>query len=1078
MNLQSLLETPYMLNIVVEVLPQMNNQVSQPNSIKQHFIKNYIYLTKRFLDSTINIIDLNQIMMNDKVQKYKQYMDGPELIQDSNKIWEKLLECQFFNNWNIQSNYEHTVAQLQKIQILNEVFPFKNNDDEQMIIIFKSLKSHKLSLFDFFNLFIEQFVENQRQKLIYSNDIIDQNQFEQDIYKYAIKLSILMFQRQETVIERKPQGILFREQKSDPYQLFFEDADQYGNYRKQIRKCIPLSQKGNFYQFRHKSIQEFLLAKASFELFENVYQVIDLLNKLLVNLRKDIKQLDFTLLQQEYNLNKQNQSQDEQRKQDLFVQVLKTIETSFLNQINLQDTFNLGALKFIKTKFLQETELCTVLYPLVLLSSVKQEYTKFSSNCLIILLSVSQFQSRQDFSRIIISEISIDGAIFENCDLSYSKFDKVSIKGLNLNFSDIQNCEWTNLNSNDLLAIQSDGDNSFSQLSPNGQLILQYSLCSQTRNTILIWDSNSGNQVVQLKGHKEVRYAIFSHNGKLILSYGQEQFIRLWDVSSFTQIKEQELNFFMVGMIFSDQDDKIACYNVNEIYIISNLEKMNEGVRISVQQMCYAFIFNEQFLITLRCEKDRLYMQQWNYNSGLLIQEQSHQLPQYYRPTFGCFHKDLLFVDYNDNTIRKFDIIKFQQQGNPFKGHILYIVCLDVSLDGRYLVSAGGDSLIIIHDIKSCNKISTLIAHQGVVNNVQFSQDLKLIITCQHDGQIKFWDAKVNKQEEISSFVKTVIFTPDSNQLIHLNNRGQILFNETETGQYTDKITDDNQISSMCLHPGGKYLLYTTGLTTKIIDLRLIRQVGYSKQTEEKVKNVGYSSGGNKHLSGILQYMIQLIGTNYKIMSKYIMHIKRYEFKVQPRSYEIFLIDFNTQLQQRLQINRDIEQFDLSNDSKMLVAIPSESRLKVILIWDMTYKGSEAQKITIDIESEMLAIKIMPNCHYALVGSENGNISTINLQKKYQVNLIVQCQRRVRDIIISPNQRYLTAITDDPILYVQQIDDSQKSSFTKYSIPQKLSSKTLIQDTKFENSIIKSHLGYDLRMIFQRNIEVLMKSKK
>ena len=38
----------------------------------------------------------------------------------------------------------------------------------------------------------------------------------------------------------------------------------------------------------------------------------------------------------------------------------------------------------------------------------------------------------------------------------------------------------------------------------------------------------------------------------------------------------------MVGMIFSDQDDKIACYNVNEIYIISNLEKMNEGVRISV----------------------------------------------------------------------------------------------------------------------------------------------------------------------------------------------------------------------------------------------------------------------------------------------------------------------------------------------------------------------------------------------------------------------------------------------------------------------------------------------------------------
>ena len=39
-------------------------------------------------------------------------------------------------------------------------------------------------------------------------------------------------------------------------------------------------------------------------------------------------------------------------------------------------------------------------------------------------------------------------------------------------------------------------------------------------------------------------------------------------------------------------DDKIACYNYNDIYIINNLEKLNEGVTINIKQICYAFRFN------------------------------------------------------------------------------------------------------------------------------------------------------------------------------------------------------------------------------------------------------------------------------------------------------------------------------------------------------------------------------------------------------------------------------------------------------------------------------------------------------
>ena len=39
----------------------------------------------------------------------------------------------------------------------------------------------------------------------------------------------------------------------------------------------------------------------------------------------------------------------------------------------------------------------------------------------------------------------------------------------------------------------------------------------------------------------------------------------------------------------------------------------------------------------------------------------------------------------------------------------------------------------------------------------------------------------------------------------------------------------------------------------------------------------------------------------------------------------------------------------------------------------------------------MVAIKFSPDCRFILVGSEDGNIYTINHLKRYKVNLIVSC---------------------------------------------------------------------------------------
>ncbi|KAM3129376.1 hypothetical protein pb186bvf_018524 [Paramecium bursaria] len=1113
MDLNQLLETPYMLNIVVEVLPQMNNQASQPNSIKQNFIQNYIDLTKRFLESTIKVFDLNQNQIEQQpevVQSFRQYLNIEEqLVLDSQNLWDTLIEHQFFNNWNIQSSFEETVSQLQKIQNLinREFFPLKDCNEDLMINLYKSLKSHKLTLFDFFDNFFLQYVENQRQKLIYSLDIIDQNQFEQDIFKYATRLSILMFQRQETIIEIKPQGILFREENSNPYNQFFEDADQYGNYRKQIRKCIPLNQKGNFYQFRHKAIQEFLFSKECLKFFEKAYQVINQLNELLIQLRKSNIKLNLQLIKQQNQLNIQDQSQDEQRKSALLIELLQSIESQFLKQINLQETFNLGALKFIKAKFSQAPDFQKVLYPLILLSSVNKSYTRLSSNCLLICLEITGFQRDKDFSKIIISDISLDGAIFEGCDLRFTQFDKVSIKGLNLNSSDISECERTNIYSNDLPSIQTHESCCYSQLSPNGQLILtyskeglhnQYSLTHKRQN-IFIWDSWNGNQLEQLKGHTGIEFVCFSHNGLVLLSYGLQSLI-LWDVQTFinhqilnnTQIQEYKyksnllmVSYFqrktikshtsviMISTLLKMQYQNLQ-ENVSLLKFINNFYQAQLGIKIKCNCITSLYFlllknFSQFYFVTfLIIFIYQYYQQQWHSKTGEMIRQQIQKIPEqpgvYYRNTYpqlGYYHMDLLFILYNCN-IEKWDIDKFQPNGRPFVGHTYEITCMDVSSGGKYLVSGGVDLLVIIYDVKSCNKISALVGHNSRVTSVQFSPNVKQLISCSEDGLIKFWDAKINYQIENSVKIQSLQFTPDCKQILYSNDRGEIVIIDSETGQYINQLSYGKNIYSMCLHPNGKFLLFTTGSQTKIIDLRLMKQVGETFKTKNTIFRVGYSFDGSKIFLQDDNCIFICNSQNWNIFYK-----KEYSrFSSISLNYEYIIIGMILAKSIISALYNQI--LKLNNYLQIRTLLKTMIQEIIKYLWEIILTiflfGTEIYRK----QTQNIAIKISPECNYLLVGDQNGNIYTIDPQKEYQINLIASFNSPIKQIIISPDQRY--AITNYPILYISLMGekDNQIYSQIKYSIPQKLNQQTLTQELKFENSSITSHLGYDLKKIFQK----------
>ena len=89
-------------------------------------------------------------------------------------------------------------------------------------------------------------------------------------------------------------------------------------------------------------------------------------------------------------------------------------------------------------------------YHLSLASSFLNEFTILSSNALVILMNVLLCIKVKDFSRINIENINLDGMNFINCNFSESKFNKVSIIGINLNYSNLSKTNWIDCYSNEM----------------------------------------------------------------------------------------------------------------------------------------------------------------------------------------------------------------------------------------------------------------------------------------------------------------------------------------------------------------------------------------------------------------------------------------------------------------------------------------------------------------------------------------------------------------------------------------------------------------------------------------------------
>ncbi|CAD8100388.1 unnamed protein product [Paramecium sonneborni] len=675
-QIQDLLTTPFMLEIVVQVLPNMIKMYKGSTIIKDIFIINFIKLKKQVSQSKSLIEfyrkEYNPFNQNERLrlvkfdidQEFSRLNDEEQLSKiqkaEINETVDKLDKENFFQKYSIasilKSEGNNIIVDGYKVQL--------NPEDIDLVIM--SLKMKKFTIFEFYESFINFYHLQQIQKQRELGKIQNYESFAFDIQQFSNSLAIDMTLRELSQINYKSQGKLDLKSNykiervvDDWLKQYFDMEDEY---KKLIRTCILLTSKGSMHSFTHKSIQEFYVAKYIYDLLSSLNIKLDYNNSKYLN--EEMEKYMAILQSSVFNDPKFNLSTDN------FRNIISLIIEKILNDEN------------IKYKLIEIVKL-----------SKTHCYTSSASNSIYLLNQMNVYLGSQDFSQIELANTNISGLSFFNSDLSSSKFENVEINSCNFNFAQLSNVQWSNLICKEKPFLKGHTNRVVEvKFSPNGLYIAS----AGDENEIKLWNSQTYQLIQNLEGHTDsINTLSFSSDSSIIISGSNDYTIRNWDIrnlqNKITGVLIAKLNAQVLKVQISKDQKRLYVQDKHGLFQILNLK--NEDLTL---------IDDEIFKLE---NKNKIRLFAFNPKNPIVSIAYSNQ--------------QIELIDYSTKNEEKPKIIQ-----SPLLNQIRYMI---FSPDGKYFAVASYHD-VAVYDI---TQITIQMLSQFRFTNVR-------LITIQFDSTIKY----------------------------------------------------------------------------------------------------------------------------------------------------------------------------------------------------------------------------------------------------------------------------------------------------------------------------------------------------
>ena len=235
-------------------------------------------------------------------------------------------------------------------------------------------------------------------------------------------------------------------------------------------------------------------------------------------------------------------------------------------------------------------------------------------------------------------------------------------------------------------------------LSPNGTTFAT----GNPQNTLSIWDVDSEKELHALKGHtNSIGSIAFSSDGKKIVTTSYDKTVRLWDTESGTEL--QQLNIGVSVAVFTPDGKKFVTAGGDGPARIwdaesgKGLQKFNGSIN-TVRSIIFSpdgkkFVTTDwdHFRGTV---PNKRAAQMWDIESGKMLRTFDG-----YMVTFSPDSKKVAFVGADTNSVIR---IWESDTGKEWEvpGHPGFITSVDISPDGKRIVSAGFGGTVRIWDLE------------------------------------------------------------------------------------------------------------------------------------------------------------------------------------------------------------------------------------------------------------------------------------------------------------------------------------------------------------------------------------------
>ncbi|MBT9312740.1 toll/interleukin-1 receptor domain-containing protein [Leptothoe kymatousa] len=344
---------------------------------------------------------------------------------------------------------------------------------------------------------------------------------------------------------------------------------------------------------------------------------------------------------------------------------------------------------------------------------------------------------------------------------------------------------------------QTDGTVWSVAFSPDGKQIIS----GGENGLVYIWTAQ-GKRVNTLEGHQGGILAVaVSPDGQLIASGGTDQTIRLWNRQGKLLHQIEGHSDTVVSLAFSpDGQWLISGADDNTVRVWDRAGQPVGPTLIGHEYYVYSVAFSPDGETIISSGEDET-IRLWSLRDVLQRRAtEVHRGPVNAMASNG----QSLVTAGDDGTIKLLG-----SDVDPFVGHGGAVLAVDISQDGRTIVSGGADKTVRFWNGQG-QTLATGDAHTDRVNAVAIHPTQRLVASASDDKTLRLWDFDGNSvaKADHGDGVNAVVFSPDGTRLVSGGDDRTLRFWDLQGTPMGDPIEGHrDNINALAFSPDGEYIV-------------------------------------------------------------------------------------------------------------------------------------------------------------------------------------------------------------------------------------------------------------------------------